>query len=179
MWSWRRIIQFLGCAGLAFGATCALAQQDAQQAQQSDAAQHSYWDCVAPLCTYEAPKPGDKNKEPRPYGGGTPLDVILSTRYWTDVPEAKDFVKATRPPEDALQYQSTGGKDISRPKPKTAAELQDMQDELERAGAAADRAAGIKSHFHVEPKKKLSAARQSKKKDLDTPLAASSFPKQQ
>ncbi|HLH10764.1 MAG TPA: hypothetical protein VKV77_02670 [Methylovirgula sp.] len=126
MWFVKRRIQFFCCAALVacFGASPLLAQQS--QTQQ---------------------------KPPQPYGGGTPLDVILNTRFWTDVPEAQDFVKAARPPEDSLEYQSTGGKDITRPRPDTPEQLKSMEDELERAGAAADHAAGIKNdYFHVPPK---------------------------
>jgi hypothetical protein len=154
MWSARRIIPlFWGAAILAcFGARPAFAQESQPPAApQATSNQPHYWDCISPLCTYVQPQ--GKNKAPQPYGGGTPLDVLLNTKLWTNAPEAADFVKATRPPEDTLHYQSTGGKDIARPKLKTSAELQQMQDELERAGAAADRAAGVKSHFHVEGSK--------------------------
>jgi hypothetical protein len=158
MWSSGGIIQFFRCAGLLIflGAAPAFAQQSQQPARQGAPTQKTYWDCISPVCTYV---PGDKTQ--RPYGGGTPLDVILNTRLWTEVPEAPDFVKQSRPPEGTLQYQTTGGKDIPRPRLKTSAELQDMEEELDRAGAAADRAAGVKSHFHVEAKKKtkLNAAR--------------------
>lgn len=70
------------------------------------------------------------------------------------MPEAKDFVKATRPSEDTLDYQPTTGTDPVRPKVRTPAELKDLQDELERAGAHAERAAGVrKKNFHVDVKK--------------------------
>lgn len=158
MWTSGRIIQFARGA-IAFAYVCAAPAlaQEAEPAAPAQSAQvdnsHRYWDCISPLCTYTQPKPGSK-QSPQPYGGGTPLDVILNTRFWTDVPEAKDFVKATRPPEDTLEYQPTAGKDIVRPKLRTSAELKDMEEELERAGVAADRAAGIKNrHFHVEAKK--------------------------
>ncbi|MGH6817260.1 MAG: hypothetical protein ACREC1_00630 [Methylovirgula sp.] len=153
MWStWRIIALFWGAAVLAcFGAQPAFAQENQPPTgPQATPNQHHYWDCISPICTYVQPQ--GKNKPPRPYGGGTPLDVLLNTKLWTTAPKAADFVKATRPPMDTLQFQSTGGKDIERAKLKTSAELQQMQDELERAGAAADRAAGIKSHFHVEAK---------------------------
>lgn len=83
-------------------------------------------------------------KPAQPYGGGSPLDVIMNTRLWTDVPEAKDFVKETRPPEDSLEYQPTAGTDPPRPKLRTPAELKALQDELENAGARNEKAAGIK-----------------------------------
>jgi hypothetical protein len=150
MWSFRRIMQFLRrilwrTAIVLIGCTMpAFAQESQQPAPQQDA---------------QAPPQRAPQKPPQPYGGGTPLDVILNTRLWTDVPEAKDFVKATRPPEDTLQYQPTVGQDVQRPKPRTAAELKAMEEELERAGAAADRAAGVKSNFHVEAKKTKRTAR--------------------
>jgi hypothetical protein len=134
MWSLRRTFQF-SCraailAAASFCAIPAIAQEDQRPPQQ------------------EAPK------RPQPYGGGSPLDVLMSTRLWTDVPEAKDFVKATRPPEDRLDYQPTTGADPVRPKPRTQAELKDLQDELERAGAYNERAAGIgKRNFHAEAQK--------------------------
>ncbi len=154
MWSWivqlARGVAILVC----FCAAPALAQDDQQTTTQQDAKpQTRYWDCISPLCTYAAPSKSSKSQAPQPYGGGTPLDVILSTRLWSDVPEAKDFVKSTRPPEETLQFQPTAGKDVARPKPRTPTELKAMEEELEQAGAAADRAAGVKSNFHVEAKK--------------------------
>jgi len=118
--------------------------------------------CAAPALAQEnqqpAPQQGTVPKPPQPYGGGTPLDVILNTRLWTDVPEAQDFVKATRPPEGTLEYQPTTGTDPVRPKLRTPAELKAMEDELERTGAAAERAAGFKTkNFHVEAKTAVSA----------------------
>jgi hypothetical protein len=145
MWSFRQIMQFFWhTAILVVGCTIpAFAQESQQSAPQQATQTHQ-----------QAPQ-----KPPQPYGGGTPLDVILNTRLWTDVPEAKEFVKATRPPEDTLEYQPTVGQDVSRPKPRTPAELKAMEDELERAGATAERAAGVrKRNFHVEAKKtKLTA----------------------
>jgi hypothetical protein len=156
MWSYERIIQFsCGAAILACLGVAPAFAQDSQQSQQPTQTPQRYWDCVSPICTYA--KPQQDGKTQVPYGGGTPLDVIMNTRFWTDVPPAPDFVKRSRPAEGTLQYQTTGGKDIDRPKPKTSAELQDMEDELERAGAAADRAAGVKSNFHIDAKKRVSA----------------------
>jgi hypothetical protein len=163
MWSSARVIQFSrGAAILACLCTApALAQENQEPApQQETQTQNSqrYWDCVSPLCTFVEPQQGTKTQSQQPYGGGTPLDVILNTRLWTDVPEAQGFVKATRPSEDTLKYQPTAGKDIVRPKLRTPAELKVMEDELERAGAAADRAAGFKNkNFHVEAKRAASA----------------------
>jgi hypothetical protein len=148
MWSFGRLLQFFGGAAI-FVCVCAepaFAQENQQPTPQGDAQTQPQGDAPTP-------------KPPQPYGGGTPIDVLLNTRFWTDVPEAKDFVKASRPPEDSLDYQPTSGKDPVRPKPRTPAELKAMEDELERAGAAAERAAGVKKrNFHVEAKKTLSAA---------------------
>lgn len=67
--------------------------------------------------------------------GGSPLDTLMRTRLWADVPEAKDFVRQTRPSTDQLDYQPTRGTDPERPKVRTGAELEALQRELERAGA--------------------------------------------
>ena len=64
---------------------------------------------------------------------GSPLDTLMSTKIWADVPEAKDFVRDTRPPPDSLAYQPVTGTDPERPKPRSKTELQDLQGELERA----------------------------------------------
>jgi hypothetical protein len=169
MWFLRRIIQFFWGTTIlvCIGTTPAFAQESQQPApqQSSEAPKHSYWDCISPVCTWEPQK--DKTKNPQPYGGGTPLDVILNTRFWTDVPEAKDFVKESRPPEETLHFQTTGGKDIARPKLRTSNELKAMEEDLERAGAAADRAAGVKSNFHIEAKKKTKPLSSAAQKPLD------------
>ncbi len=57
----------------------------------------------------------------------------MSTRLWADVPEAKDFVRESRPPPDSLEYQPVTGTDPERPKPKNKAELKAMEEELESA----------------------------------------------
>ncbi|WP_139223604.1 hypothetical protein [Methylocapsa palsarum] len=61
----------------------------------------------------------------------SPLDTIMKTRLWADVPEAKDFVRQTRPPSDALEYQPTHGVAPERPALRTKSELEAMQAELE------------------------------------------------
>jgi hypothetical protein len=70
---------------------------------------------------------------------GSPLDTLMNTRLQADVPEAKDFVRTARPPPDSLAYQPMTGTDPDRPKPKSKAELQALESELERAGAHNDR----------------------------------------
>ena len=74
--------------------------------------------------------------------GGSPLDTLMHTKIWADVPEAKDFVRDTRPPPDSLAYQPVTGTDPERPKLRSKAELEDLASELERAAAHNDRKAG-------------------------------------
>jgi hypothetical protein len=64
---------------------------------------------------------------------------LMSTKLWADVPEAKDFVRETRPPPDSLAYQPVTGTDPERPKPRSKAELQALEGELEKAGAQTER----------------------------------------
>ncbi|MGH6800803.1 MAG: hypothetical protein ACRECZ_05200 [Methylocella sp.] len=74
--------------------------------------------------------------------GGSPLDTLMHTKIWADVPEAKDFVRETRPPPDSLAYQPVTGTDPVRPKLRSKAELEALESELERAAAHNDRKAG-------------------------------------
>jgi hypothetical protein len=74
--------------------------------------------------------------------GGSPLDTLMHTKIWADVPEAKDFVRDTRPPPDSLAYQPVTGTDPERPKLRSKAELTDLESELERAAAHNDKKAG-------------------------------------
>lgn len=76
-----------------------------------------------------APKP------PKPYGGGTPLDVIMHNKLWTEAPTPKDFVLENRQPVDQLKYQPTVGNDPERPKTLTKDELKSLRSELEDAAA--------------------------------------------
>lgn len=66
---------------------------------------------------------------------GSPLDTLMKTRLWADVPTAKDFVRQSRPPQDTLDYRPTTGTDPERPKPRTNAELDALKSELESAAA--------------------------------------------
>lgn len=76
---------------------------------------------------------------------GSPLDTLMQTRLWADVPEAKDFVRQARPPQDSLDYQPTTGTEPARPKPRTKAELDALKSELESAARLNDaRAAQLK-----------------------------------
>lgn len=70
-----------------------------------------------------------------PKTGGTPLDTLMNTRLWADVPEAKDFVRGTRRSPDELDFQPTRGSEHKRPKLRSPSELEALQSELERAAA--------------------------------------------
>jgi hypothetical protein len=74
--------------------------------------------------------------------GGSPLDTLMQTKIWADVPEAKDFVRATRPPPDSLAYQPVIGSEPERPKLRSNAELEALDSELTRAATHNDRKAG-------------------------------------
>ena len=76
--------------------------------------------------------------------GGSPLDTIMNTKLWADVPEAKDFVRDSRPQDDSLAYQPLNGVDPERPKPRSKAELQALQGELEQASLHNQARAGQK-----------------------------------
>ena len=102
---------------------------------------------------------------PQPYGGGTPLDVILHTKLWVTPPPMAPFVKASRPPEATLDYQPTSGKETKRPALRNAAQLQQLQDELEDGGAHNETVTHAKiRHFQAVPKKV--AAKKPKKRTL-------------
>jgi hypothetical protein len=74
--------------------------------------------------------------------GGSPLDTLMHTKIWADVPEAKEFVRDTRPPPDSLAYQPVTGTDPERPKLRSKTELEALESELERAAAHNDKKAG-------------------------------------
>ena len=74
--------------------------------------------------------------------GGSPLDTLMHTKIWADVPEAKDFVRDTRPPPESLAYQPVTGTDPERPKLRSKTELEALESELERAAAHNDKKAG-------------------------------------
>jgi hypothetical protein len=85
--------------------------------------------------------------------GGSPLDTLMHTKIWADVPEAKDFVRETRPPPEGLAYQPVTGTDPERPKLRSKAELEALESELERAASHNGRNAGKR----VGMKKSVSA----------------------
>ena len=114
--------------------------------------------CTATLTLASAAAQQAQPAPKQPYGGGTPLDVIMHTKLWVDVPKMRDFVSAARPPEKSLDYIPTSvGTEPKRPPLRTSAQLQQMEDELENAGARNEKAAGLRArHFHTVaiPKKK-------------------------
>lgn len=59
----------------------------------------------------------------------------MSTRLWTDVAPARDFVKESRPDVKTLDYTPLTGADPDRPKPRDKAAIQALQQELEADGA--------------------------------------------
>ena len=71
--------------------------------------------------------------KPNPYG--SPLDTIMSSHLWTDVPKAQDFVRDTHPAAKDLDYTPLTGKDPERPKPRDPANIMALQAELEEEGA--------------------------------------------
>jgi hypothetical protein len=93
---------------------------------------------LAQVATPSQPKP-----RPDPYG--SPLDTIMSTHLWADVPPARDFVKTSRPNPEKLDYAPLTGQDPPRPKPRDAAGVASLQAELEKGGASNEvRAKGLR-----------------------------------
>lgn len=126
----------------------------AQDAQPQSSSQGANAGAEAPATAASAPA----QKPDKPYAGGTPLDVIMHTKLWETVPEAKDFVKETRQPEDALHYMPTQvfpPKDADAPLPPkvlNSGELKSLEGELDVAGAHNERAAGVKAKNFVSVK---------------------------
>jgi hypothetical protein len=134
------------------------------QAQQDDSSQPSTW-----------PEQTPKKKTPQPYGGGTPLDVILHNKLWVTPPPMAGFVKASRPPEATLEYTPTAGKEVPRPALRNAAQLQQLQDELEDGGAHNEAVMNAKvRHFQAVPKpitpKKIAAKKPKKRTFASSPM---------
>lgn len=75
---------------------------------------------------------------------GTPLDTLMQTRLYADVPEAKDFVRQARRPVDSLAFQPTQGTDPERPKPRSKPELEALRSELESAAQHNAARAGLR-----------------------------------
>jgi hypothetical protein len=83
--------------------------------------------------------------------GGSPLDTIMHTKIWADVPEAKDFVRQSRRPSDDLDYQPTTGVDPTRPTPRTKSELEALKSELESGIAHNEARAGRRKQAKSSP----------------------------
>ncbi|MEW6437013.1 MAG: hypothetical protein AB1508_07565 [Pseudomonadota bacterium] len=97
---------------------------------------------------------------PQPYGGGTPIDVIVHSKFWVDPPKMAPFVRKARPAPDSLNYTPTAGTEPKRPALRTATDLQKMEDELENAGARNEAAGGLKTrHFQALSVKKPKKAK--------------------
>ena len=109
------------------------------------------------------PAQAPKKKTPQPYGGGTPLDVIMHTKLWVTPPPMAPFVKASRPPEATLDYQPTSGKETKRPALRNAAQLQQLQDELEDGGAHNETVTHAKVRQFQAVPKKVAAKKPEKK----------------
>ena len=62
---------------------------------------------------------------------GSPLDTLMTTHLWTDVPPARDFVTQTRPDKTKQDYTPLTGVDPDRPKPRDKANISALQAELE------------------------------------------------
>ena len=67
--------------------------------------------------------------------GEDPASVILKWRPTTPDPEVKDFVKASRPADDQLKYNSLNAPKQERPKLKTKDEMNAMVKGLDEKGA--------------------------------------------
>lgn len=90
-------------------------------------------------------------KTPQPYGGGSPLNVLMHAKLWETPPKPKPFVLESRQPMDSLSYQPTAQrKEPKRPKPLSLKQLQAMQGELEHAGAHNERAGGVRDKQFVD-----------------------------
>ena len=140
--SWRG--RLVATAFSLAAALCHLAPAAAQEAQPDSQGSTANAPAAGEAQTTPAEKP------PKPYGGGSPLDVIMNSKLWETVPEAKDFVKASRPPDDALEYQPTQvfppSDETAPPPPKLhdSGELKSLEGELNVAGAHNEKAAGVK-----------------------------------
>ena len=80
----------------------------------------------------QAPTPAKHKPKPN----GSPLDTIMSSHLWTSVPQARDFVRDSRPAHKDMTYTpltSQLGKDPDRPKPRDPANVLALQAELEQS----------------------------------------------
>lgn len=64
-----------------------------------------------------------------------PDDFLTSMGWATTVPEAKDFVQRTRRAPETLEFRTPYASDAPRPRPRNAAEVDELARDLERASA--------------------------------------------
>jgi hypothetical protein len=96
-----------------------------------------------------------KSKKPKkPYGGGTPIDVIVNNKMWETPPEPKEFVLQNRRPVDELNYEPTVGIDPERPKTRSKDELNGLKSELDDAASHNLQAVNGKKKAGSPPAKK-------------------------
>jgi hypothetical protein len=112
---------------------------------------------AAPAAAAPAPASARKIRNPT----GSPLDTLMQTRIFADVPEAKDFVRERRPAPETLDFKPTTGTDPERPKPRTKTELDALQSELESAAQKNAARAGLRGK---PAKPQVEAARASNAK---------------
>ena len=102
--------------------------------------------------------PAPEAKKPPPFKYSSPLDTIMSTHLWTDVPATQPFVQATHPDPKTLDYTPLTGKDPDRPKPRDATNIKALQAELE-ADLASN---GKRAHGLADPAKPSHAKKRAK-----------------
>ncbi len=112
--------------------------------------------------------PAPKRKKPR-NPTGSPLDTIMQTRLFADVPEAKDFVREKRPAPETLEFKPTWGRDPVRPKLRTSAELGALQSELESAGKMNEARGGLSKAVKASKATRTPAAVAGVAKAADKP----------
>jgi hypothetical protein len=69
------------------------------------------------------------------FAGGQPPDWMTAMGFATNVPEAVDFVRRTRPAPESLDYRSPYATDVARPRPRSTAEVEALARDLETAAA--------------------------------------------
>lgn len=155
---WRVRPRFQLWRGVIIGVAliCAPLAVAAQESSGADASQSSH----------------KATKTPQPYGGGSPLNVLMHAKLWETPPEPKPFVRESRQPMDSLSYQPTAQKkEPKRPKPLSLKQLQTLQGSLEHAGAHNERAGGVRDKKFVDadsarPRKHKAKHRESRPTQL-------------
>lgn len=98
--------------------------------------------CAGPLAAQDAAPASSDAPARKRNPTGSPLDTLMNTKLWPDVPEAKDFVRQARPNDDSLDYRPPWGPDRESPKPRSKEELDALRREL-GADAARNKARGV------------------------------------